>query len=158
MARGNRTRADGVACLLLASLLLGCEAIGAPDAYRTQVCGAVSDLSGPVADAVTALEAAVSTRDANALASQVDALKAAVDRMTTRLVDVPLWTSGADVVKDMRAISAGYVAAIGSLGQAVDSRDQAQVDTAMAGLEAARLAAPGLGDHMRTARLAGLNC
>ena len=44
-------RAGVIASLLLVSVLLGCEATGAPDAYRAQVCGAVADLSGPLPDA-----------------------------------------------------------------------------------------------------------
>jgi hypothetical protein len=73
-------------------------------------------------------------------------------------VDVPLWVPGIDVVADMGTLVQAYRTAIAELRQAVASGDQARIDRAMTGLQAARLAAPGLGDHLRTARLAGLNC
>jgi hypothetical protein len=144
--------------LLLAALSLGCEAIGAPDAYRSQVCGAVADLSGPLPNAVKSVEAAATVHDPTAILAAVDAVSSVVDRVAGRLVDVPLWVPGIDVVADMGTLVQAYRTAIAELRQTVASGDQARIDLAMAGLQAARLAAPGLGDHLRTARLAGLNC
>jgi hypothetical protein len=88
----------------------------------------------------------------------LDTLTSVADQMTAQLVDVPLWISGIDVVKDMRAIAAAYTSAADQLGTAVAGRDQARIDSAMVELKAARLVSPALGDHIRTARLAGLNC
>jgi hypothetical protein len=144
--------------LLPAALMMGCEAIGAPDAYRTQVCAAVADLAGPLPAAVKAVDAAASEHDRTAILAAAEALTVVVERIAGRLVDVPLWVPGIDVVADIRSLVDAYRAAIAELRQAVPNGDQAGIDSAMAGLQAARLTAPGLGDHLRTARLSGLNC
>ena len=146
------------ALFVLLSLVLGCEAIGAPDAYRSQICGAVKDLSGPLPDAVQKLEAAATERDRTAILAGIDAVNVVVERIAGLLVDVPLWVPGIDVTADIGKLVAAYRAAIAELRQAVASGDQARIDAAMADLLAARLAAPGLGDHLRTARISGLNC
>jgi len=122
------------------------------------VCGAVADLSGPLPDAVKTVETAATAHDRAALVAGVDAVSTVVERIAARLVDVPLWVPGIDVTADIRKLVDAYRAAIAALRQTIGSGDQAGIDSAMAGLEAARLTAPGLGEHLRTARLAGLNC
>ena len=143
---------------MAAAILLGCESIGAPDAYRTQVCAVTRDLSGPFAAAVTALETAATAHDRPGMVAALDSMEPIVTRATAQLVDVPLWISGIDVVTDLRTLITAYAGAIGNLRQAIATADQTQVDAAMAGFVTARQTSPGLGEHMRTARLAGLNC
>jgi hypothetical protein len=147
-----------IALLAVLALLTACEAVGSPDEYKTKICGATAELSGPLAGAVDALDQAVTARDLAAITSARDDLETSVNRIGSFLVDVPLWEPGQPVTSDLRAVVAAYHAAIGQLNLGIATGDPGQLDAAMAAIKAAPDAAPNLGQHITAARVVGLNC
>jgi hypothetical protein len=144
--------------LLLVTIVAACEEVGAPDAYRTQVCSVVRALAGPLPTAVSGIQTAAAAGDLTAAGAAVDAVDTIVGQINANLVDVPLWQTGAPAVSDLRAIGGAYRTAVAGLRTAIASGDKAQVASAVDALVAARDVAPSLADSLHQARVKGLNC
>jgi hypothetical protein len=153
-------RRGAVMALVLAAVFAvgACEEVGAPEAYRSQVCAIVRSLAGPVPSAVQNLTATPATGDRTATLAALDTVDGLVATMNKNLVDVPLWQTGAPAVADLRKIAAAYTTAAASVRSAVTAGDAGAIQAGLTALTAAGSAAPTLGDSLHAARVKGLNC
>lgn len=154
----HSTRLVSALAALVLVVGVACEAVGVPDAYKDRICPAIAELSGPLVSAVTGVTTAVATGNGATTAAAVDQVQGSVDRIAARLVDVPAWPTGAPAVTDLRKIVDAYRDAIAKLRQVTAGGSQADLQSAGEQLEAARLVAPNLGQHLQDARVVGLPC